>query len=113
MLLYDPRRHAALVLHVRRLDGIEQIASKVVRRVEQQLFVDDETVRAVGEADAADGVADARLEADARRQAREEQPPGRQHPPHLRDHTVEMDAIPREAAHGPGYKGVPPAARQV
>src|SRR5712692_3585723 len=77
-----PRRHAALALNDRRLDGIEQLPADARGPCHQHSLVDDEAIGSVGKTHAAARAADAILEADVRGQPREEHPVRREDAPH-------------------------------
>ena len=73
VLSQTPRRHAALLLHDRRLDRIEQPAAEPLGPLHQHPLVDDEAIGSVGQTRTAAGRADRVFEADVRREPREEQ----------------------------------------
>src|SRR5258708_21894960 len=108
-LLNDPGRHTALTLDVRGLNGIDECPAEPVGGLEQELFVDDEAVRSVRKAHAADRGLDPGLEADARRQAREKESAPREDPPHLVHHAIEARAIAREVQDRAADHGVHPS----
>ena len=54
--LYDPRRHAALLLDVGGLNWIEQPGAKLVALIDQIALIDYESISAIGKPHPANGL---------------------------------------------------------
>src|SRR6476469_5244125 len=92
-LYHHPRRHRSLLVDHARLDWIEERAAKRLCGLHQQWTVDYEPIAAIRKANPSGRSGQVSLDADARRQPREEQAARDQDSPHLLDNPAELTGI--------------------